>query len=184
VRSEQSSYHAESRIESILWGESKHRFKRRVPGTPRRSASITPSRRAATYGEGSKVNRADIIRKLHEVADFQLLGGGTWPANRESATSYRKMLRELGLEEDAPEIPGDTRSTALGSELNVDLMTVFAGTWCIWDVPYVLEKNGYLEPEEEDAIYEASSEEGVERLIHRYVLRAYLKFSNHSRFPN
>jgi hypothetical protein len=155
---------------------------------------VVPVTTAAFYGNisgsfrmkkrGLRMDKAGIIRKLHEIADFQLLDGGTWPANRESATSCRKMLRELGLEEDVPGIPGDTRSTALGSELSVDLMTVFAGTWCIWDVPYVLEKNGYLEREEEDAIYEASSEEEVGRLIHRYVLRAYLKFSNHSRFPN
>jgi hypothetical protein len=140
---------------------------------------VVPVTTAAFYGNisgsfrmkkrGLRMDKAGIIRKLHEIADFQLLDGGTWPANRESATSYRKMLRELGLEEDVPGIPGDTRSTALGSELSVD---------------YVLEKNGYLEREEEDAIYEASSEEEVGRLIHRYVLRAYLKFSNHSRFPN
>jgi hypothetical protein len=130
------------------------------------------------------MNKADIIRKLHEIAHFQLLGGGTWPANRESATSYLRILRDLGLEEDVPETPGNIRFTVLGSELNVDLMTVFAGAWCIWDVPFVLEENGYLEWGEEDAIWEASSDEEGERLIHRFVLRAYLKFCNHSRFSN
>jgi hypothetical protein len=130
------------------------------------------------------MNKADIICKLHEISDFQLLGGGTWPANRESATSCWKMLNELGLQEDVPETPGDTRSTALGLELNVELMTMFAGVWSIWDVPAVLEENGYLDREEESAIWEALSEEEAQRLIHRYVLRAYLKFSNHSRFSN
>ena len=66
------------------------------------------------------MSKADIIGKLFEVVDFQLLGDGTWLANREVATSFRKTLRDLGLEEDVPETPGNTRSTALGSELNLD----------------------------------------------------------------
>ena len=66
----------------------------------------------------------------------------------------------------------------------LDLMTVFAGVWSIWDVPFILEENGYLEQGEEDAIWEASSDEEGKRLIHRYVVRAYLKICNHSRFSN
>ncbi len=128
--------------------------------------------------------KADIIRKLHEIADFQLLGGGTWPANRESAISCRKMLKEMGLEEDVPETPGNIRPTALGLELSVDLMTVFAGVWDVFDVPFILENAGYLEQDEEKTIWETSSEEKATRRIHRYVLRAYLKFCNHSRFLN
>jgi hypothetical protein len=130
------------------------------------------------------MNKADIICRLHEISDFHLLGGGAWPANRESAASFLRMLKELGLEEDVPETPGNTRSRALGVELNVELMTAFAGVWSISDVPAILEENGYLDREEENAIWEALSEEEAQRLIHRYVLRAYLKFSNHSRFSN
>jgi hypothetical protein len=63
-------------------------------------------------------------------------------------------------------------------------MTVFAGNWCVWDAAYVLRRNGYLSQEEEDVINDEASEDAAERLLRRYVLRAYLKFSNHSRFPN
>ena len=110
------------------------------------------------------MNRADIIRKLHEIAHFQLLAEGhgrpIGSANQPSENTKRPGLKRM-----YPETPGNIRSTVLGSELNVDLMTVFAGAWCIWDVPLVLEENGYLEGEE-DAIWEASSDEEGERLIH------------------
>jgi hypothetical protein len=130
------------------------------------------------------MNKADIICRLHEIADFHLLGGGAWPANRESIATYWEMLKELGLYEDAPEFPGSIRATALGLELNVDLMTTFAGAWDIGETAYFLERNGFLEREEESAIWEVLSREEAERLVHQYVLRAYLNFSNHSRFLN
>jgi hypothetical protein len=130
------------------------------------------------------MNKADIICRLHELADFQLLGGGSWPANRESVTSCLRMLKEMGLSEDVPEVPGDTRTTALGWELNVDLMAVFAGVWDIFDIPFVLESAGYLERDEERAIWENSTEAEANRRIHGYVLRAYHQFCNHSRFRN
>jgi hypothetical protein len=130
------------------------------------------------------MRKADIIRRLHEAADFQLFGDGTWPANREVLTRFRKLWRDLGLEEDVPGSPGDKRSTALGMELNLVLMMAFTGTFDIWDIPFILEDNGYLEQEEVEAVWEVSSEGEGKRLVHRYVLRAYLKFCNRSRLLN
>jgi hypothetical protein len=130
------------------------------------------------------MNKAMIIGKLLEVTDFQLLGDGTWPASREVVGSFEKILRDLGLEEDLPGSPGSSRSTALGLELNVRLMMAFAGVYDVWDIPSILQENSYLDDEEVVAVWEAASEDEGERLVHRYVLRAYLEFCNRSRFLN
>jgi len=79
-----------------------------------------------------------------------------------------------------PGSPGCTRSTALGRELDVDLMTVFAGAFNVWDIPYILESRGYIEPAEADDLISLSSETEAEKLVREHVLRAYLKFCNHS----
>jgi hypothetical protein len=86
------------------------------------------------------------------------------------------MLKEMGLEEDVPEAPGVVRTTALGLELNVKLMAVFAGIWDVFDIPSILEDAGYLEPDEEKEIWENSTEVEASRRIHGYVLRAYHQF--------
>jgi hypothetical protein len=57
------------------------------------------------------------------------------------------ISRELGLEEDVPGMPGTTRSTPLGKELNLDLLMVFVGAWDFWDIPHILEENGYCNRE-------------------------------------
>ena len=60
------------------------------------------------------MNKAAIICKLHEITDHYLLGAGTWPADREFLPAFFRTVRELGLDEDVPESPRTTRSTALG----------------------------------------------------------------------
>ena len=67
------------------------------------------------------MNKASVISKLHEITDHYLLGACTWPADRESLPALFKTFRNLGLNEDVPDYPGATRSTALGNELNIAL---------------------------------------------------------------
>jgi hypothetical protein len=52
-----------------------------------------------------------------------LLGG---PADREFLPAFFKTVRELGLDEDVPNSPRATQSTALGKELKLDLLMAFA----------------------------------------------------------
>ena len=138
----------------------------------------------ATKEQESCMNKAEIFLKLREEADFHLLGAGTWPSDRESIAAFQKAKKELGLEEDVPGSPGHTRSTALGRELNVDLMTVFAGAFHVFDVPEILESRGYIEPAETRALISLESEAEAEKLVREHVLRAYLKFCNHSHLMN
>jgi hypothetical protein len=59
------------------------------------------------------MNKASVICKMHDIADHYLLGAGTWPINRECLAPFFKTVRGLGLDEDVPDSPGTTRSTAL-----------------------------------------------------------------------
>src|SRR5258707_5282122 len=99
------------------------------------------------------MNRVTIICKLHEIADHYLLGSGSWPAHRKFLPACRNTVRELGLKEDVPEMPGTTRFTALGKELNLDLFMAFVGAWDLWEIPFILKENGYLEESEADELY-------------------------------
>jgi hypothetical protein len=94
-----------------------------------------------------------------------------------------KMFRNLGLDEDVPGCPGTTRSTALGKELKIDLLMAFVGAWDIWEIPYILEKNGYLEESEAEELCAGPLME-AEQKLRWYVLRAYLNFCNRSHLSN
>ena len=136
-------------------------------------------RAAAAIADGAKMNKAAIVCKLHEIADHYLFGTGQWPPDREVLAPFWKTLKELGLEEDAPGWPGSTQSTALGKELNVELMMAFIGAYDLWEIPRILESNGYLEELEADELYSALPEH-ADLELRRYVRRAYFRFCNRS----
>jgi hypothetical protein len=92
-------------------------------------------------------------------------------------------VREFGLEEDVPGSPGTVRSTALGEELNLELVMAFVGAYSPMDIPLTLESNGFLEEEEVDALWSMPEKE-FERALHHYVLRAYLEYCNRSKLLN
>jgi hypothetical protein len=129
------------------------------------------------------MNKVAIICKLHEMTDHYQLGAGSWPASQEFLPAFYKMVRELGLEEDVPDSPGTTRSTALGNELNLDMVMAFVGAWDMWEMPYILESHGYLEESEAEELYiglDNGLPPDAKRKLRWYVLRAYLKFCNRS----
>jgi hypothetical protein len=129
------------------------------------------------------VNRAAVICKLHQITDHYLLGAGTWPADRERLPALFRTVRDLGLYEDVAGHPGTTQSTALGKELKLDLVMAFVGARDIWEIPYILEENGYLEESEAEELCTGPLME-AERKLRWYVLRAYLNFCNRSHLSN
>lgn len=92
-------------------------------------------------------------------------------------------MRELGLDEDVPESPRTSRSTALGKELKLDLLMAFVGAWDIWEVPYILAEHRYMEESEAEELCTGPLIE-AERKLRWYVLRAYLNFCNRSHLSN
>ena len=128
-------------------------------------------------------DRAAAICKLHEMADYYLLGEGTWPAHREGLQAFFKTVRDLGLNQDVANHPGTTQDTALGKELKLDLMMAFVGAWDMWEIPNILEEHGYIEATEAEELYSSPSAE-AERRLRWLVLRAYFEFCNRSKGAN
>jgi hypothetical protein len=130
------------------------------------------------------MNKAEIICRLHQIADHLLLGAGKWPLSSERLEEFWTWVRECGLQEDVPESgPGTTRLSALGREINLYLMMAFVGASEIWEIPYTLESNGYITAAESSEVWDLASKDG-EGLIQRHVIRAYLQFCNGTKLLN
>ena len=82
-----------------------------------------------------------------------------------------------------PDKPGMIQCAPLGLDLNVELMSIFAGALGLWDIPLVLDLMGYLDDDEADAIYPVKSKH-PERVIRQHVRQVYFKFCNRSRYLN
>jgi hypothetical protein len=125
------------------------------------------------------VNKASIICELHEITDHFLLGAGTWPADGESLPALFRIFRSLGLDEDVPDSPGTSRSTALGKELNLDLLMVFVGAWDIWEIPGILKEYGYIGESQAEELWNDRPIQ-MEKKLRWYVFQAYIHFCNHA----
>jgi len=129
------------------------------------------------------MNKADVCRELYNAAEFHLFGAGSWPADREASGAFWKLLNDYGLTASVSDEPGTTQYTPLGLELNVELMSIFAGAVNLWDIPLLLDLMGYLDDDEADAIYTVKSKH-PERVIRQHVRQVYFKFCNRSRYLN
>lgn len=118
---------------------------------------------------------AAALCKLHAIADHRLLGTGGWPASEEETAAFFKITEDLELAEDAP--------MALGFEVSIDLMTVFAGCEMLAHIPEILEHYGYINSSEADELWELPFTERETRL-HSLVYRAYRDFCGHSKWLN
>jgi len=88
----------------------------------------------------------------------------------------------MKVQEEVPGETGTTRITALGAELNFDLLMVFMGYLWEWDIPEVLIENKLIDESEADDIYDAL-ESGIdpESVLRRRVQRAYFDQHNSRR---
>src|SRR5260370_41465696 len=129
------------------------------------------------------MNKDDVCRELYTVAEFHRFGAGSWPADRKASAGFWKLLDDLELTTDVPDKPGTSQLTPLGLELNVELISIFAGAVNLWDIPLVLDLMGYLNDDEAEMIY-ATTSQHPEQVIRRHVLRVYFKFCNRSQHLN
>ncbi len=86
-----------------------------------------------------------VIQGLHAMIVTRLFGGRPWLADREACDALRKKLDELGLQESVPGDDRTRRNTALGNELQLDLVMVFIGLWVEWEMPMILEDHGLID---------------------------------------
>jgi hypothetical protein len=120
--------------------------------------------------------KSDVIRELHALLHERLFGGGPWLAEAEICHTIFAKFVELGLEEQVSEKSGSWRATALGRELNSQLLMVFAGVWDDSDIPMILEEYGLLSEEETTEIYERfEGGESSEVLLLPIVRRAFFQ---------
>jgi len=59
-------------------------------------------------------SQVQIVRKLHELADFRLMGEGPWIAERDFVSIFTDLVRCWGLEEVSPRDPQTSYTTSLG----------------------------------------------------------------------
>ena len=128
------------------------------------------------------MEKANVIRSLHAMMISRLFDERPWLADREACAALHKKLDDLGLQECVPGDDSSTRSTALGNELNMDLVMVFIGLWDEWEMPIILERFGLIDETDELRIYELLETcSDPERLLRPIVRKAYRDHYNPSR---
>lgn len=105
-----------------------------------------------------------VLSELHALIDTRLFGD-QWLVTHETAHVVDQRLTELGLLEKVPGSIGDSRNTALGRAVNLDLMMVFIGSWHQWEAVNILEDYGFINQEEYDYLADriAENEEDEDR---------------------
>ena len=132
------------------------------------------------------MDKRTVITNLHAMIVTRLFGSRPWLGDKETCNAINRKLDDFGLQERVPgDIRGTTRNTALGKELELDLVMVFTGLWCEWEIPWILEDHGLIDETEYELIsgrLEAGHD--PERVMLPFVRRAYFEFFNSSRLLN
>ena len=152
------------------------------------------------------MNKAKIISELETMVAARLFGRQPWLADRETYSTVKRKLIQMGLVEqvrDEPlnrkliplnrksvqmglvEVVGDEpfttwQITPLGKDLDVDLFEVFMGIKWKCDVPIILAEHGLLNELEFDAILEWMSDANAD--LSGYVKRAYFEYRKATKF--
>jgi len=129
------------------------------------------------------MEKAEVVKALHRMMDHRLFESPDWLGVWEANHVINKALLQMGLCEPVDEDRKNTRNTALGKELEVDLLTVFLGLHYWPEIPMILSHYGLITDEKEAAIYRKWPDDirGWEKLLRSIVKQAYLDFFNPSR---
>jgi hypothetical protein len=99
-------------------------------------------------------NKSEIKRQLHALVRERLVGTGPWSTDEpEVNKAMLEQFVEWGLNAVDP-ATGNITSTALGKELDVDLLSALAGHHEPYEVPELLELHGLITPEQADELIE------------------------------
>ena len=118
--------------------------------------------------------KSDIIQALHSLIHERLFGSRPWLADREVAGAVYKKLKVLGLNEFVSGT-SDTRATALGREVDIDLMEVFMGVWAEHEIPFILEDYGLISEGEMLVAEKRLEKEDPEAVLLPLVRRAFFQ---------
>jgi hypothetical protein len=113
----------------------------------------------------------NVMQKLHQMADLAISGRTAWPASPEDSDSVWKMLADSGVTEELSD--GTIRYTDPPASADIQLLVAVVGAIYTWDIPSVLEEQGYASEEEALAVWEAETEAEALRLLKLLIIRAY-----------
>ena len=122
--------------------------------------------------------RSEILVEIEALILDRLFGPGPWfLAHREAVVQLRERILKWGLEEPVPGKRDTWRATALGRELNVDLLYVFLGLWDKREMANILEEYGFIDDCEVDHILRLLDEgRDFELVLKKYVIDAYRRW--------
>jgi hypothetical protein len=120
------------------------------------------------------MDKNTVIQNLHAMMDTRLFSGCPWLADREACDALRRKLVEMGLEEWVPGDEDSLRNTALGQELQLDLVMVFIGLWHEWEIPGILAEYGLIDETDEMGLCDQSAKPAdPEKILGPIVRKAY-----------
>lgn len=121
--------------------------------------------------------RSEILVEIEALVLDRLFGPGPWfLAHREAVVQLRERILKWGLEEPVPGKKDTWRATALGRELNVDLL-YFLGLWRERDMALTLKEYGFIDDREVDHILRLLDEgRDFELVLKKYVIDAYRRW--------
>ena len=132
------------------------------------------------------MTKNEALSELHALVDARLFSGRAWLTDKETGDAVERKITAMGLSEKAPGEVETSRTTALGKECQLDLMLVFLGRWCHWEIPLILEEYGLIDEAKFELICErlAANEDDPEAVLLPFIRAAYMEFFNPSRRLN
>ena len=85
------------------------------------------------------MNRTAVVAELHAILDRYLRMKGMWPVDEKCFPALYRKFPRAGFGGGCSWEPGTKRNTALGTEINLDLIMAFLGIYDVWDVPMILD---------------------------------------------
>jgi len=128
-------------------------------------------------------HKRDTIRHLHAIAVWRLFGEGPWLCDREACAAVCRLRDEMKLWEPVGDSRDTVKTTALGKELNSELMDVFIGYWDEWEIPMILFEKGLIDEDEMDELHQKLEQsDNPEAVLKAVVRNAYRAYCNSSKW--
>lgn len=123
-------------------------------------------------------SKGKALAVIHAAMDGRLFGKDRWLGDWESNYAINRLLHEHGLLLRAPE--GWSRNTPFGEEADVDLLMCFLGLWDPWEIPNILHREGYIDLEECEQLYNRLERREAEQVLRPVVQKVWRLFCNPS----